>query len=663
MNEQTIPIINAEDLMANAVRALTMDAVQKANSGHPGAPMGMADIASVLFNRFIKIDPTNPDWPDRDRFVLSAGHGSMLIYAIHHLLGYDDMDMDQLRNFRQMEARTAGHPEYGHAKGIETTTGPLGQGIATAVGMALAERMQNARFGDKLVDHYTYVLAGDGCLMEGISQEAIDFAGHMGLGKLIVFWDDNHITIDGPTDLSTSMDQRARFEAAGWHVQEINGHDKKAVAGAIDLARRENRPSMIACRTMIGFGSPAKQGTSGVHGAPLGEAEIEATRKALGWPHDAFEIPDSIYQSWGAIAERGALQRQVWEDRLNQSERKEDFATTLASPDAKALQSAIQIFKEGLSESMPKVATRKASEITLDVIHNVLPNLAGGSADLTGSNNTRAKAMMPVTRHDFSGSYIHYGIREHCMAAIMNGLSLHGGFLPYGGTFLAFADYCRPAMRLSALMEQPVVYVMTHDSIGLGEDGPTHQPVETIASLRAMPNMDVFRPADAVETAEAWELALLSSNTPSVLCLSRQGLPTIRKTHNAANMTAKGAYVLREATKDRDVTLFATGSEVAIALEAADILEEQDIQAAVVSVPCFELFMRQGDAYRLSVLGTAPRVGVEAAVRQGWSDLLGPKSAFVGMQGFGASAPADDLYRHFGITAENVARTAANLIS
>jgi transketolase len=663
MNEQTIPIINAEDLMANAVRALTMDAVQKANSGHPGAPMGMADIASVLFNRFIKIDPTNPDWPDRDRFVLSAGHGSMLIYAIHHLLGYDDMDMDQLRNFRQMGARTAGHPEYGHAKGIETTTGPLGQGIATAVGMALAERMQNARFGDKLVDHYTYVLAGDGCLMEGISQEAIDFAGHMGLGKLIVFWDDNRITIDGPTDLSTSMDQRARFEAAGWHVQEINGHDKEAIAGAIDLARRENRPSMIACRTMIGFGSPAKQGTSGVHGAPLGEAEIEATRKALGWPHRAFEIPAPVYQSWRAIAERGALQRQVWEDRLNQSEQKEEFATTLAPPDAKALQSAIQIFKEGLSESQLKVATRKASEITLDVIHSVLPNLAGGSADLTGSNNTRAKAMMPVSKNDFSGSYIHYGIREHGMAAIMNGLGLHGGFLPYGGTFLAFADYCRPAMRLSALMEQPVVYVMTHDSIGLGEDGPTHQPVETIASLRAMPNMDIFRPADAVETAEAWELALLSPNTPSVLCLSRQGLPTIRKTHNASNMTAKGAYVLREAAKDRDVTLFATGSEVAIALEAADILEEQGILAAVVSVPCFELFMRQGDAYRLSVLGTAPRVGVEAAVRQGWSDLLGPKSAFVGMQGFGASAPADDLYRHYGITAENVARTAADLLS
>jgi transketolase len=499
--------------------------------------------------------------------------------------------------------------------------------------------------------------------MEGISQEAIDFAGHMGLGKLIVFWDDNRITIDGPTDLSTSMDQRARFEAAGWHVQEINGHDKEAIAGAIDLARRENRPSMIACRTMIGFGSPAKQGTSGVHGAPLGEAEIEATRKALGWPHGAFEIPDPVYQSWRAIAERGALQRQVWEDRLNQSEQKEEFATTLAPPDAKALQSAIQIFKEGLSESQLKVATRKASEITLDVIHSVLPNLAGGSADLTGSNNTRAKAMMPVSKNDFSGSYIHYGIREHGMAAIMNGLGLHGGFLPYGGTFLAFADYCRPAMRLSALMEQPVVYVMTHDSIGLGEDGPTHQPVETIASLRAMPNMDIFRPADAVETAEAWELALLSPNTPSVLCLSRQGLPTIRKTHNASNMTAKGAYVLREAAKDRDVTLFATGSEVAIALEAADILEEQGILAAVVSVPCFELFMRQGDAYRLSVLGTAPRVGVEAAVRQGWSDLLGPDSAFVGMQGFGASAPADDLYRHFGITAENVAQTATDLIS
>ncbi|SFC66448.1 transketolase [Tropicimonas isoalkanivorans] len=661
MNVQQTVQTGVEDLMANAIRVLAMDAVQAANSGHPGAPMGLADVATVLFNRFMKVDPSDAQWPDRDRFVLSAGHGSMLIYAINHLLGYDDMGMDQLRTFRQLGARTAGHPEYGHAKGIETTTGPLGQGIATAVGMALAERMMNARFGDDLVDHYTYVIAGDGCLMEGISHEAIDLAGHLGLGRLIVLWDDNAITIDGATDLSTSTDQRARFAAAGWHVQGVDGHDKAAIAAAIEAARNDARPSLIACKTIIGFGAPTKQGTHHTHGAPLGDEEVAATRAALGWPHAPFEIPDDIRQSWRGIAERGAQARSAWAARLDASDRKDAFRTNLAPVDAAALREAICAHKQRLSAEAPKVATRQSSQMALEVVNATLPNSVGGSADLTGSNNTKTKGMTPVTRDDFSGDYIHYGVREHAMAAAMNGISLHGGLRPYGGTFLVFADYCRPAIRLSALMDQPVTYVFTHDSIGLGEDGPTHQPVETIASLRAMPNLTVIRPADAVEAAEAWEIATTSQRTPTALCLSRQALPTLRTAHTESNMVARGAYVLREANGGRDVTLIATGSEVEIALKAADVLAEDGLRAAVVSAPSFELFAHQPATYRLNVRGTAPRVGVEAAVRQGWELFLERSDGFVGMTGFGASAPAAALYRTFGITPEAVADAARRL--
>ncbi|APX23809.1 MAG: transketolase [Rhodobacteraceae bacterium] len=658
--QQTIST-STEDLMANAIRALAMDAVQAANSGHPGAPMGMADVATVLFNRFMSVDPRDDTWPDRDRFVMSAGHGSMLVYAINHLLGYDDMPIDQLRRFRQLGSRTAGHPEYGHAKGIETTTGPLGQGISTAVGMALAERMMNARFGSDLVDHYTYVIAGDGCLMEGISHEAIDLAGHLNLSRLIVFWDDNGITIDGGTDLSTSTDQLARFAAAGWHVASVDGHDKTAIAAAIETARADGRPSMIACKTVIGYGAPSKQGTHGVHGAPLGDDEIAATREALGWSWPPFEVPPEVRDAWRAVAARGAEARSAWARRLFESPRADAFRAAHAPTDATALDAAITAYKHRLSADAPKVATRKASEMALEVVNGTLPNTVGGSADLTGSNNTKTSGQTPVTPGDYAGSYIHYGIREHGMAAAMNGIALHGGLKPYGGTFLAFADYCRPAMRLSSLMGVPVVYVMTHDSIGLGEDGPTHQPVETLASLRAMPNHLVFRPADAVETAEAWQIAMTQTATPSTLALSRQGLPTVRTTHTDANLTARGAYVLRDVAK-RDVTLIATGSEVEIALAAYEALAAEGIAAAVVSAPCFELFAEQTPEYRAEVLGNAPRVGIEAAIRQGWDLMLRPEDGFIGMTGFGASAPAPELYRHFGITAEAATGLAKDLI-
>ncbi len=659
MNIQTT--VTAERQMANAIRALTMDAVQQANSGHPGAPMGMADVAAVLFNRFMKIDPSDHKWPDRDRFVMSAGHGSMLVYAINHMLGYDDMGMDQIRKFRQLGARTAGHPEYGHAKGIEVTTGPLGQGISTAVGMALAERMLNARFGDDLVDHHTYVVAGDGCLMEGISHEAIDMAGHMKLGRLVVFWDDNGITIDGDTDVSTSTDQKARFAAAGWHVQAVDGHDPEAIALAITSAQVDPRPSMIACKTVIGFGAPNKQGSHDVHGAPLGAEEIAAARIKLDWPHEAFEIPSDILSSWAGVAERGRNARRAWSMRLNTSDKAEAFSAAHEPTNARHLSLAINAYKSQMSAKAPKVATRKASEMALEVINETLPNTVGGSADLTGSNLTRTKGQRAVTRSDYSGSYVHYGIREHGMAAAMNGIALHGGLKPYGGTFLAFADYCRPSIRLSALMGVPVAYVMTHDSIGLGEDGPTHQPVETIAGLRAIPDLIVLRPADVIETAEAWEIAMTTTK-PTVLCLSRQNLPTVRTSHTDANQTAKGAYLLHTPDK-RDITIFATGSEIEIALEAAAKLAEAGIGAAVVSAPSFELFAEQSPEYQAMVRGVAPRVGVEAAIRQGWDLFLDRDDAFVGMKGFGASAPAPELYRHFGITADAIVGAAKSLIT
>ena len=650
--------------LANAIRALSMDAVQKAKSGHPGAPMGMADIAEVLWNDNLKHSPSNPKWSDRDRFILSNGHGSMLIYSLLHLTGYD-LSIDDLKNFRQLHSKTPGHPEYGYAPGVETTTGPLGQGITNAVGMAIAERSLAAEFnrdGHEIVDHNTWVFLGDGCLMEGISHEAIDFAGHMGLGRLVVLWDDNNITIDGNAELSTSTDQKARFAACGWHVQAVDGHDKEAVARAIAAAKADPRPSLIACKTIIGFGAPNKQGTSATHGSPLGADEVAATRAALGWGHAPFEIPAEVYEAWQALARRGQAARIAWESRLTSHSKRAAFAASHGGVDAAALGAAITEYRRRLSAERPKVATRNASEMALEIVNGTLPNSIGGSADLTGSNNTRTKGMVPVSRDNYGGDYIHYGIREHGMAAIMNGMALHGGFKPYGGTFLAFADYCRPAIRLSALMQVPVVYVMTHDSIGLGEDGPTHQPVEQLASLRAMPNLNVFRPADVVETAEAWEIAITDMRTPSVLALSRQNLPCLRTTHCDQNKTARGAYVLREASGTRDVTLIATGSEVEIALAAADRLETEGKKAAVVSAPCFELFERQDAAYKAAVLGKAPRVGVEAAVRQGWGDLLGPEGAFVGMTGFGASAPAEELYEHFGITAGAVAEAARKLM-
>ncbi len=643
-----------ERTMANAIRALAMDAVQAANSGHPGMPMGMADVATVLFNRFVTIDPADPGWPNRDRFVLSAGHGSMLLYAINHLLGYDDMGMDQIRAFRQLGSRTAGHPEYGHAKGIEVTTGPLGQGIATAVGMALAERLGNARFPD-LVDHWTWVIAGDGCLMEGISHEAIDLAGHLGLGHLVVLWDDNHITIDGDTGLSTSTDQMKRFAAAGWHVLTCDGHNAGEIADAIAAAKADPRPSLIACRTVIGFGAPNKQGGHDVHGAPLGAAEIEAARAHLGWTHAPFEIPNEAYAAWNRIAARGAEARAAWSSRRKASSNRTAFEAHLAR-DPAALFPAMAAYKAQLLADRPKVATRKASEMALQVVNGALPFTIGGSADLTGSNLTRTRGQVSVRKDDFAGSYMHYGIREHGMAAAMNGIALHGLFRPYGGTFMAFADYSRPAIRLGALMGVPVIHVMTHDSIGLGEDGPTHQPVEHLASLRAIPNLTVIRPADAVETAEAWEIAMASTATPVMLVLSRQNLPLLRVSTDT-NLTARGAYLLRD-TVDRQVTLIATGSELEIAVAAADLLSAEGIRAAVVSAPSFELFAAQPEAYRAGILGSAPRIGVEAAIRQGWDALLRPEDGFVGMTGFGASAPAPQLYAHFGITPEAVAEAA-----
>ncbi|GAB4368531.1 MAG: transketolase [Kiloniellaceae bacterium] len=649
--------------MAKAIRALAMDAVQKANSGHPGMPMGMADVATVLFTEFLKFDPQDPQWPDRDRFVLSAGHGSMLLYALLHLTGYADMTLEELKNFRQLGARTAGHPEYGHAAGVEVTTGPLGQGIATAVGLALGERMMAAQFGNDLVDHHTYVIAGDGCLMEGISHEAIDLAGHLKLNKLIVLFDDNAISIDGPTSLATSMDQLARFAAAGWSVFRVDGHEPGAIYDALAAAQRSDRPSLIACRTIIGYGAPNKQGSAATHGAPLGEEEIAAARKQLGWCHRPFEIPADIRNAWLAAGQRGRRERAAWSQRLEASPQCGAFAARVAGDLPADFAKVIDGLKQKFSSEKPALATRQSSQKVLEALVPAVPGLIGGSADLTGSVGTKTAAYRPVSAGDFGGSYIHYGVREHGMAAAMNGLALHGGFIPFGGTFLAFADYSRPAIRLAALMGIRVVHVMTHDSIGLGEDGPTHQPVEQLASLRAIPNLKVFRPCDAVETAEAWACALANEHGPSVLCLTRQGLPTLRDVHVADNLVARGAYVLREVADRRDVTLLATGSEVALALQAADRLAAEGIKAAVVSMPCWELFKQQPAAYRADVLGTAPRVAVEAATRNDWDQWIGPEGAFVGMTGFGASAPAEQLFEHFGITAAAVAAAARDLVN
>jgi len=656
---------------ACAIRVLAMDAVQAANSGHPGMPMGMADVATVLFTRHLKFDAAAPHWPDRDRFILSAGHGSMLLYALLHLTGYAGMTLDQLRAFRQWGSATAGHPEYGHAEGIETTTGPLGQGIANAVGFAIAEEMLRARWGAKIVDHRTWVIAGDGCLMEGISHEAIGLAGMQRLRNLIVLWDNNAISIDGRVSLADATDQRRRFEAAGWRVLHCDGHDPDDIDRALTAAKESDRPVLVDCKTHIGFGSPKKQDTAAAHGSPLGPDEIAAVREIYGWPHPPFVIPEAILADWRAAGARGAAARRAWEARLSalSPARQAEFARQMARGPSRRLAAAIRAVKAQAVADRPKVATRKASEIVLAAVNPVLPETAGGSADLTGSNLTLTKDLGIFGPDNRKGRYIHYGIREHGMAAAMNGLALHGGIRPYGGTFLCFTDYARGAMRLSALMGVPAVYVMTHDSIGLGEDGPTHQPVEHLAICRATPNTWTFRPADLVETAEAWELALTSARTPSVLALSRQNLPTVRTAPAGRNLTALGAYVLAEAAGPRRVILMATGSEVEIALQARDLLQARGIGTRVVSMPCMELFAAQPEAYRRRVLPSGPvRVAVEAAVRQPWDRwLLGErgregKAAFVGMTGFGASAPAERLYAEFGITAPAVAAAAEALL-
>jgi transketolase len=650
--------------MANAIRALAMDAVEQANSGHPGMPMGMADVATVLFTQFLRFDPRVPDWPDRDRFVLSAGHGSMLLYALLHLTGYADMTLDELRRFRQLGSRTAGHPERGHAAGIETTTGPLGQGIGNSVGMALAERMLAAEFGEEIVDHHTYVIASDGDMMEGVSHEAASLAGHLGLNRLIVFYDDNSISIDGPTELSFSDDPLLRFRGYGWAAERIDGHDHAAVADAIRRAQNSDRPNLIACRTTIAFGAPTKAGTAAAHGAPLGAAEIAGARQRLGWSEPPFVIPEDIRAEWRAAGARGEPVRRAWEARLNAlaGERRAEFLRRQRGELPPGLDQAIAKVCHDFRRANAKIATRQASGTVLDTLTRVVPELVGGSADLTPSNNTKAKDQKDVRRGDYSGRYIRYGVREHGMAAAMNGIAVHGGLIPYSGTFLTFSDYARPSIRLAAFMGAGVIYVMTHDSIGLGEDGPTHQPVEHLAALRAMPGLYVYRPGDPIETAECWALALERRDGPSLLALTRQSLPLLRREPDAENRSARGAYVLAEADRERQVTLLATGSEISVAMAAREVLAMDGIRAAVVSMPCWELFEKASQEYQDAVLGSAPRVAVEAAVEFGWDRWLGPRGAFIGMGGFGASAPGEALFPHFGITPEKVAEAARSLL-
>ncbi|WP_420334069.1 transketolase [Roseibium sp.] len=643
--------------MANAIRFLAIDAVEQAKSGHPGLPMGAADIATVLFTEFLKFDPTTPDWADRDRFVLSAGHGSMLLYSLLYLLGYEDFTLDELKNFRQLGSRTAGHPEYGHGAGIETTTGPLGQGFGNAVGMAIAERLQADRFGKSLVDHYTYVLAGDGCLMEGISQEALTLAGHLKLNKLIVFWDDNGISIDGKVEITDSTNQLERFEASGWNTLRVDGHDPEAIAAVIKQAQESDSPTLIAAKTTIGFGAPNKAGTAKAHGAPLGAEEIALTREALNWPHEPFEVPSDILDAWRIAGLRSAHAHKDWQKRFAEAdtEARAEFERRNRGDLPSTFTQAVLDYKKQLAADQPTMATRKASEAVLNVINEVVPETIGGSADLTGSNNTKTPQTVPVTPDDFSGRYIHYGIREHGMAAAMNGMALHGGIIPYSGGFLIFSDYCRPSIRLAALMKQRVIHVMTHDSIGLGEDGPTHQPVEHFAALRAIPDLTLYRPADITETLECWQLALEHRDGPSVLALTRQNLPSVRKTYEESNLCAKGAYVLMDTDDDAAVTLFASGSEVEIAVDAQKELSEAGIAARVVSVPSFELFEAQSDDYKADVIGnSAVKVAVEAGIRMGWDRFIGNDGIFVGMTGFGASGPYKALYEHFGITSDAV---------
>lgn len=652
--------------MATAIRALAMDAVEKAKSGHPGMPMGMADVATVLFREFLRFDAADPAWPNRDRFVLSAGHGSMLLYALLYLTGYPGMDIEQLKRFRQLGSMTAGHPEHGHAPGIETTTGPLGQGLANAVGMALAERLLNSRLGSHFIDHYTYVIAGDGCLMEGISHEAISLAGHLGLGKLIVLFDNNGISIDGPTSLSVSDDQVERFAASGWNTMHVDGHDPEAIKSAIARARSDSsNPWLIACKTVIGYGAPTKAGKSSTHGEPLGAEEIRGARERLHWPYEPFEVPEAALAAWRAAGSRHAEANATWKAKVAEADVgvRDALAVPAGTGQLARVSEAITEAKAAFAADTAKRATRVWSQLALERIVPVLPQLIGGSADLTPSNGTRTKHHTDVAPGAFAGNYIHYGVREHGMAAAMNGMALHGGVIPYGATFLVFTDYCRPSIRLSALMRERVIYVMTHDSIGLGEDGPTHQPIEHLASLRAIPNLQVLRPADGVETAECWELALKSTETPTILALTRQAVPNHRVNPSAENLSAKGAYVLKEAAGPRDVTLIATGSEVGLAAEAAELLAKDGLNVALVSMPGFERFRAEPETYRAAVLGAAPRVGIEAGVIQGWREWLRPGDRFVGLSDFGASAPGPELFRHFGLTAERVAAAAREAVA
>ena len=652
---------NKSILMANAIRFLSMDAVQAANSGHPGMPMGMADVATVLFKDFINIYPKESDWPNRDRFVLSAGHGSMLLYALHYLLGYDDMPIESIKNFRQLNYNTAGHPEFGHAKGIETTTGPLGQGLATAVGMALSEKLLSSRFGSNLVNHYTYVIAGDGCLQEGISHEAIEFSGHLKLSKLVVLWDDNNISIDGSTNLSNSANQISRFKAAGWHTQAIDGHNHYEIETALINAKKSRKPSLIACKTTIGYGAPNLAGTSKTHGAPLGADEINATRKVLGWSNKPFEVPSEILNDWKNTTDRSKILFEEWKNILQESPKKNRFEIFMSGAIPKSYDKKINSFIKQMKQEMPKLATRQSSQKTLEIINQVIGNTIGGSADLTGSNLTKTSKMKAVSSSKLPANYVHYGIREHAMGSIMNGIALHKGFIPYGGTFLVFSDYMRSSIRLSALMSLKVIYVLTHDSIGLGEDGPTHQPIEHLAILRSTPNLNLIRPADTVETAEAWDIAL-KTNGPTVLALSRQGLRAFRCEKSSENKVSKGGYLVNDISSKRDLTLIATGSEVEIAMEASELLIAEGIKASVVSLPCWELFDKQDETYKKEILGNSPRIAIEAACDMGWSKYIGDNGVFIGMKNFGASGPADQLYKHFGITSEAVVKQARSII-
>ena len=646
-----------ERLMANAIRFLSADAIEKSNSGHPGMPLGMADVATVLFTKFIKLNPDTPRWFDRDRFVLSAGHGSMLLYSVLYLLGYKDIDIEDIKNFRQLGAKTAGHPEYGHLAGIDMTTGPLGQGITSSVGMALAERMLAAKYGEDVCNHYTYVIAGDGCLMEGISEEAISLAGHLGLNKLIVFWDNNDITIDGLVSAANSTDQIKRFEAVGWNTISIDGHNYKEIEKAIKKAQKSKKPTLIACKTKIGFGAPSKCGTSKCHGSPLGAEELAAMRKALGWTAAPFEVPSETLKNWREAGKRSLAAYQDWEKRAKIKGK--DFLDAIAGKLPKGWDKELNKLKEQAIAEQTKVATRKASQMCLEAIMPNLPELVGGSADLAASNLTLTKASKTVTAADYNGNNIMYGIREHAMAAIMNGLALHGGLIPFGGTFFVFSDYMRPSMRLAALMGVRVIYVLTHDSIGVGEDGPTHQPIEHLPSYRCMPGILTFRPCDVVETAEAWQLAISTEDKPSILALTRQNLPLLRKSAQE-NLTAKGGYILAGDAKKRQATIIATGSEVSLAMEARAKLAEEGLEVTVVSMPCCELFDAQPEPYREEVLGHAPRVAVEAASKFGWERYVGEKGDIIGMDGFGASGPAGELYKYFGITVEEVVDAVKN---